>query len=195
MINQYLIALGSNLGDSSTFLIEGVKLLREEISGNLVALSPLFETDPVGGVADRIFLNAAALFHCKLEPEKFLQTLLSVESRFGRTRAVRWDNRTLDLDILLWRSHHHNCAAIESVSLSIPHPRMLERDFMLLPATVIAPHWIHPHTHNSLQQECLLREYRPLRPFINKNWQILMNLSHPLATTTESQPLQTPPSY
>jgi dihydroneopterin aldolase/2-amino-4-hydroxy-6-hydroxymethyldihydropteridine diphosphokinase len=123
------VALGSNLGDRREHLRYGVRSLP-----GVVALSHLYETDPVGGPEQGAYLNLVAELDTELYPWELLDLCLAIEAGAGRERVVRWGARTLDLDVLLWGD-----ARIESERLTVPHPRMWERRFVLEPLNDLAP--------------------------------------------------------
>lgn len=135
------LALGSNLGDPLNQLRQARRALEEV--GHVVASSSLYRTVPVGGPPGQPdYLNAVvALQSYTDDPETLLQRLLELEARQGRRRVVRWDARTLDLDLLAWDDLHH-----QSATLTLPHSRMLERTFVLAPLCEIAADWRHPQT-------------------------------------------------
>lgn len=171
-MHTYLLALGSNLGESRVILRESLGLLSQTTEGKIQAVAPLFATNPIGGIADRVFLNSATMLCCPLEPEVLLEKILKVESLLGRQRQKRWENRILDVDILLWQTTGGTCKALETPFLTIPHPRLLERDFMLVPASLIGPDWIHPHTQTSLIAECNKRGYLLGPPVRDDAWPV-----------------------
>lgn len=133
------IALGSNLADPLA------QLQRARLGlgalGELVGCSSLYRTIPVGGPPGQgNYLNAVvALSPVTNDPDVLLQELLRLEAAQGRTRSVRWDARTLDLDLLAWGDR-----VVGSPTLTLPHPRMLERAFVLVPLCEVAPGWHHP---------------------------------------------------
>lgn len=156
---EYLIALGSNLGNRLATLGQAINQI-ETRCGNTTARSSFYRTSPVGA-ADEEFINGAISVQSIHPPEFVMTTLLSIEERLGRTREVHWGNRTIDLDLILAKKilgaeFEAVCEnlIINSVGLQIPHPRMLERDFVLVPAAEIAPDWIHPISGLELRAEC-----------------------------------------
>lgn len=159
---EYLIGLGSNTGDRTVFLNQAVDAIHS-IVGPVTALSTIYETEPLGA-ADALFLNAAIRVLSNLNPDKVLASLLEIEKDLGRIRTKKWGNRTIDLDILLVQtSNPHGVllqARVDSESLTIPHPEMLQRDFVMIPAAEIAGNWIHPDTHSTLSKETAGRFYR-----------------------------------
>ena len=134
------IALGSNLGDRSVNLDRGLKLLSERRAVQVVRVSSVFETTPVGGPPGQgLYLNAAAELQTTLQPRELLEVLLDVEHNLGRVRGERNAPRTLDLDLLLY-----DALVLQEADLSLPHPRLHERWFVLAPLAEIAPELVHP---------------------------------------------------
>jgi 2-amino-4-hydroxy-6-hydroxymethyldihydropteridine diphosphokinase len=133
-----VIGLGSNLGDRREILRRAVR----EIAtlGEVSAVSALYETEPVGPPQPR-YLNAAVRLRTELEPLPLLDALLAIESRHGRARRERWGARTLDLDIL-WMG----AGTFEANSLAVPHPRLTERPFALIPLLDVAPEAADPRS-------------------------------------------------
>ncbi len=137
-----LVALGSNLGDRAALLAMATQQLAATSGVRLIAASGLNATSPIGGPTGQgEFLNAAALVETSLSPEQLLAELHSIESRLGRTRAERWDARTIDLDLLLYDD-----LIIDTPQLKVPHPRMAFRRFVLQPAAEVAGEMVHPQT-------------------------------------------------
>lgn len=127
------IALGSNLGDRARHIYDALRELAEEGDVRVVACSTLHETEPVGGPADQPqFLNAVAELATDLEPHDLLERMQAIERRHGRLRNSRNSARTLDLDLLLHRDH-----VIDDPDLTVPHPRMWQRWFVMEPLAEI----------------------------------------------------------
>ncbi len=127
-----LVALGSNLGDRLSWL----RFARRRLSGadtEIRAASPVFETDPVGGPPQGPYLNAALRLTTRCEPEAFLDRLLAIERDAGRFRRELNGPRSLDLDILVFGTR-----IIDTPRLNVPHPRLCDRAFVLVPASAIA---------------------------------------------------------
>ena len=131
------IGLGANLGDREGTLREAVNRLAKV--GTITALSSLYETEPVGYRDQPPFLNAVVALQTGLTPQELMRELLAIEQAMGRQRAFRNAPRTLDLDVLLFGD-----AVIETPELTVPHPRMHERAFVLVPLAEIAPKVVHP---------------------------------------------------
>ena len=131
------VALGGNLGDPRIELASAIAELRAEGDLSVVAVSSFHHTAPVGGPEGQPeYLNAVLGLDTDKNPEELLRLLLSIEKRHGRDRQreERWGPRRLDLDLLL-----HGEARVETETLSLPHPRMEERLFVLEPLAEIAP--------------------------------------------------------
>lgn len=128
------VGLGSNLGCRDANIrnaLEGMATL----PGTIVeGVSSLYETLPWGGVAQGAFLNAVARLRTSLTPDALLGELLALEDKLGRTRSVRWGPRVIDLDLLLYDD-----LELHTQSLQVPHPRVKERAFVLVPLVEIAP--------------------------------------------------------
>jgi 2-amino-4-hydroxy-6-hydroxymethyldihydropteridine diphosphokinase len=128
------VGLGANLGDREQTIRAAVAELPD-----VVAVSPLRETDPVGVTDQPRFLNGVAALETELAPRELLDVLLAVERRLGRERRERWGPRTIDLDLLLYGD-----AVIDEDGLKIPHPRLHERRFVLEPLADLAPQLVVP---------------------------------------------------
>ena len=140
-MHDILIGLGSNLGDRETTLRKSWEKITQLDYIKEIAISKLYETQPVGGPPGQpMFLNAVGRIQTDFySPQALLTLLQGIENDFGRVRTERWAARTLDLDILLFGN-----LVIFSSELSIPHPRLAERRFALEPALEIAAEMILP---------------------------------------------------
>ena len=135
-----LIGLGANLGDRASSLASALSWIRNTKKAEIVRRSSWIETDPVGGPAGQpAFLNGAAILETRLQPSELMALLLECELAHGRTRTVKDGPRTLDLDVLLMGN-----LIVDSAGITLPHPRMHARRFVLAPAAEIAPDWLHP---------------------------------------------------
>lgn len=143
-----LIAIGSNLGDRLENLRAGIEGLRSTPGVEVVAISGLYETAPVGG-PDRqgAFYNAATRVETRLDAADLLARLHEIEADRERERVVRWGPRTLDLDLLI-----HGELVSDDPQLEVPHPRMHERRFVLVPVCDIAPDLVHPQFDSSMRE-------------------------------------------
>jgi len=139
-VTRAYVGLGANLGDRERTLREAVSALSAEDGIEVVAVSALRETEPVGVGEQPLYLNGAAELETALAARKLLGRLLAVEQRFGRVRVPgEHGPRTLDLDLLLYGDD-----VIEEDGLTVPHPRLHERRFVLEPLAELAPGLVVP---------------------------------------------------
>ena len=135
------IALGSNLvsefGGREANLREAVRRLGE--LGEVKAMSRFYDTEPVGYVDQPRFLNAAVVLETGLEPVQLMRGLLAIEQEMGRERVIAKGPRVIDLDLLLYGEH-----VMSTAELTLPHPEMQERRFVLEPLNEVAADWVHP---------------------------------------------------
>ena len=123
-----MVGGGANLGDRCAALAGAIECLRAHPGILALESSAVFESDPVGGPPQPLFLNLVLGLETTLSPEDLLSVLLEIERRFGRVRNERWGPRTLDLDLLVFEGETRRSALLE-----LPHPRMLERSFVTEP--------------------------------------------------------------
>jgi 2-amino-4-hydroxy-6-hydroxymethyldihydropteridine diphosphokinase len=151
------LGFGSNLGDSLSTLRQSHQILETNPKTRVTSTSPLYRTTPVGGPPNQPdYLNGVMEIDTTLEPLELLHFCQTIEESFGRKRTVRWDARTLDIDLLLFADR-----VITSVELQLPHPRMSERGFVLHPLCDLAADFIHPKLHCTLTT--LLTQISPLQ--------------------------------
>ncbi|MGO4571006.1 2-amino-4-hydroxy-6-hydroxymethyldihydropteridine diphosphokinase [Microvirga sp. 2TAF3] len=129
------LSLGSNVGDKQANLARAIAILAER-GVMILARSADYRSEPWGPVAQDWFVNACVLAETELAPEALLSLCLDVERELGRTREVRWGPRIIDIDILTYGD-----CEVNGPPLTIPHPHMLERAFVLVPLAEIAP-WL-----------------------------------------------------
>ena len=145
-----LIGLGANLGDRADHLIRAWKLLGNVPGIRTLRLSRFYETEAVTLSTDLVhpmYLNAVGLLETELEPLELFQAMTEIEQTLGRVRTERWGPRTIDLDLLLF-----GVLEICTDILTIPHPLMTERRFVLEPAAEIAPEMWHPTCAMTISQ-------------------------------------------
>ncbi len=144
-MNLVLLGLGTNLGDRAAQLRAAQAALARFVV--VTAVSPVYETAPMYDLDQGAFLNQVVVVETGLEPQALLAALQAIERRFGRTPGRRNGPRPLDLDILFFGER-----VVAEPTLEIPHPRMAERGFVLVPAADIAPTWRHPATGRTVAE-------------------------------------------
>lgn len=153
MMERCFILFGSNMGDKNKIYAQACLLINNRC-GRIVAQSSAYESEPWGFEAKEWFLNRLIVVETELEPEAMLHQLLDIEAELGRVRhpeAGGYTSRTADLDILYYGSR-----IVLTDSLTIPHPRLHQRRFALLPLCEVAPEFVHP-AFNMTQTELLKR--------------------------------------
>jgi 2-amino-4-hydroxy-6-hydroxymethyldihydropteridine diphosphokinase len=153
------LGLGANLGDRLAILQRAVDLLNAEPLLTVEASSRVWETDPVGGPEQPDYLNVVLRIATDLGPRELLATCQRVEEALGRVREVRWGPRTIDVDVLLFGD-----VAIADPALTVPHPRMLERAFVLLPLLELDPDPVLPDGRRVLDASVDTGGARPFAP-------------------------------
>lgn len=143
--NPVLLGLGSNVGDPLRNLRGAVEALRTSV--DIVALSSVYRTEPVGFQEQPEFLNLVLLGTTALDPALLLERALAVERRLGRERSFRNAPRPIDIDVLDYRG-----VLLDSPQLHLPHPRLTERRFVLVPLVEIAPEWCHPRSGRTARE-------------------------------------------
>jgi 2-amino-4-hydroxy-6-hydroxymethyldihydropteridine diphosphokinase len=133
------VGLGANIGPREATLLRAVDLLGEAAGVEVLAVSQLRETDPVGVVDQPRFLNGAARIDTSLPPRALLELLLRIEQSLGRVREERWGPRTVDLDLLVYGG-----LTVDEPGLRVPHPRLHERRFALEPLAELDPELVVP---------------------------------------------------
>ena len=145
MSKRIYLSLGSNLGDRQAQM-ESAQWRLTEV-GKVVAVSSLYETEPVEITAQPWFLNRALEFETSIAPEELMARLLRIEEQMGRRRIQKKGPRMIDLDILLFGDE-----VVDSAELTIPHPAMHQRRFVLEPLAEIAPDVVHPVLRKTIRE-------------------------------------------
>jgi len=141
------IGIGSNLGDKVANCRRALEAIGADPRNRLGQCSPLYRTEPVGKRDQDWFINGVAAVETSMTPQEMLEFLLSVEDRMGRVRQEKWGPRIIDLDILFYGE-----MVLDGNNLQIPHPRLRERRFVLIPLKDIAPDLIHPVFRRNISQ-------------------------------------------
>ncbi|MGC4378629.1 2-amino-4-hydroxy-6-hydroxymethyldihydropteridine diphosphokinase [Fictibacillus sp. Mic-4] len=147
MDNTVYLSLGSNLGDREGYLRQAIEFLNDDSSISVESVSSIYETDPVGYIDQPPFLNMVIKLQTSYSATRLLALIQTIEHRLKRKREIHWGPRTVDLDILLYNSE-----SITTKTLRIPHPRMTERAFVMIPLREIAPDVTLPGWQFSLDQ-------------------------------------------
>lgn len=154
---QAAVALGGNLGNPQATLSAAITELQQNPKIILLAQSHWYQTTAVGPPQPD-YLNACISLLTQYSPISFLHKLLAIEAEFGRVRQERWGPRTIDLDVLLFGQ-----AVIKTPTLSVPHPYLHERAFVLAPLAEICPGWIHPLQNRSIAELANAVDYTGVR--------------------------------
>lgn len=136
---EAFLGLGSNLGDRLANLQRAVDALGAEAGVRVTRCSRVWETEPVGGPEQPDFLNAVVSIETQIEPHDLLAACNRVEILLGRARDIRWGPRTIDIDVLLFDDR-----TIDDPTITVPHPRMCERAFVLMPLLELVPDLVLP---------------------------------------------------
>jgi 2-amino-4-hydroxy-6-hydroxymethyldihydropteridine diphosphokinase len=149
--NEVFISLGSNLGDRAENLKKAIHALELNV-GTIIRQSSVYETKPWGKSNQPDFFNQVILVHSDKSPEDCLLTVSAIEQQMGRKREEKWGVRIIDLDLL-----YVGEAIIQTEKLSLPHPGIAQRRFVLVPLVEITPDFVHPElqkNHRQLLSEC-----------------------------------------
>jgi 2-amino-4-hydroxy-6-hydroxymethyldihydropteridine diphosphokinase len=141
------LGLGSNLGDRLANVREAVRRLGLVEGVRVLNVSSTYETEPVGGPPQPKYLNAACEIETELGARELLNAVLAIEDAMGREREARWGPRNIDVDVLMLGSD-----IVDEPDLTVPHPRMHEREFVLRPLDEIAPDVKHPRTGRTVRE-------------------------------------------
>jgi len=150
------IGVGSNLGDKLANIRSSKEMLDKHIGIEVMDVSGLYRTEPFGDVEQDDFLNCVFKIETVLGPQELLEALMNVEKKLKRVRTVRWGPRTLDLDILFYDK-----IVLKTETLTIPHPGIQDRLFVLIPVNDLIPDYIHPVLKKScsvLEKELRVRD-------------------------------------
>lgn len=147
MMNQSVfLLLGTNLGDRRKNLMDALRAIEAQV-GAIVKRSSLYETDAWGIEQQPAFYNQIVEVSTLLAPQELLDEVLSIEHAIGRIRKVKWGERIIDIDVLLYGD-----LILETEKLVIPHPQIQNRKFTLVPLAELAPEQVHPKLHQTIRE-------------------------------------------
>lgn len=153
MPNKILLSLGSNIGDKKGYLLAAQKLIIREKKINLLSASSYYRSEPIGFTEQDWFVNNCLLIESEVNPEKLLLILKKIEKSLGRKPRQRWHEREIDIDIVIYDN-----LIFQSKALTIPHPEMHKRSFVLIPGSEIAPKMLHPVIGKTLEELAKLHQ-------------------------------------
>ncbi|MBC6368380.1 2-amino-4-hydroxy-6-hydroxymethyldihydropteridine diphosphokinase [Algoriphagus sp. AK58] len=162
MQTEVVLCLGGNKGEREKLLFHAIEAINDRFQ--LIKVSNIYETEAWGGVAKGNFLNQLALISTSFGPQEVLEIIQEIEKDLGRIRDEPWGDRTMDIDILFFGDE-----VIESERLSIPHPFIGERKFVLVPLVELVPNKKHPisgKTPKEMLEEC--KDRSEVKPFFSK---------------------------
>ena len=133
------IGIGSNLGTPGKNCIEAIEKISSTKDIKIISRSSFYQTEPIGEVQQDWFVNSAIKIKTNLSPTNLLSALLNIESSMGRTREEKWGPRLIDLDLLFYGN-----LILRKKGLTLPHPEILKRKFVLIPMSEIAENLVHP---------------------------------------------------
>lgn len=142
---ESIIALGSNVGDRETNLRRAIEMINRQMS--LIKMSSVYETEPMYYENQDWFLNCVVAVETDLKPRALLERLQAMELAVGRRRTIRYGPRVIDLDILFYADE-----IVSEPGLEIPHPKIAERSFVLLPLSEMRPELVHPLLRKSVSE-------------------------------------------
>jgi 2-amino-4-hydroxy-6-hydroxymethyldihydropteridine diphosphokinase len=163
MSNLAYLSLGSNVGDREVQLRDA--LARMGAVGQVVALSSFYETEPVEFTSQPWFLNCAILLETTQSPRQLMSAILDIEQEMGRRRVQKQGPRSIDIDILIFVNGDGEDIIVDSKELTIPHPAMRQRRFVLEPLAEIAPELLHPIFKKTMKE---LRDALPAGQLVRK---------------------------
>jgi 2-amino-4-hydroxy-6-hydroxymethyldihydropteridine diphosphokinase len=164
-MNRATIGLGSNTGDRERLIRSALDLLNAIPGTRVIRASSLYDSEAAGDPDQPDYLNAAAILETDRAPRQLLWHLLLIEARLGRERRKRWGPRPIDLDLLFYDSR-----VIDEPDLTVPHPRILDRPFVLVPVDELAPNYVHPTAGRTIHELLKERKFSSSVRFWGRLW-------------------------
>jgi 2-amino-4-hydroxy-6-hydroxymethyldihydropteridine diphosphokinase len=147
-MSQVFFSIGSNMGNRLANLMEAIAMLH--VGMPITAVSPVYQTEPWGDRAQAAFLNICVAAKTTLKPHDLLHLIKQLEKEIGRTPTYRWGPRVIDIDILFY-----DAIVLDEDGLTIPHPYLPQRAFVLVPLADLIPDFIHPINGQTVREMCL----------------------------------------
>jgi 2-amino-4-hydroxy-6-hydroxymethyldihydropteridine diphosphokinase len=139
MLEKVILGLGSNVGNRFLNIGKAIENIHFSSNFSILAISPVYETEPWGFKNQNNFLNCVIIILCRLRPGVLLKELKDIENQIGRQKREKWKQREIDIDVLFYGSEVY-----KSKDLIIPHPQLPDRNFVLIPLADLIPDFIHP---------------------------------------------------
>jgi len=146
IMHEVYLLLGSNLGNSEQVLTDARNYVSLQV-GSIIEESAIYQTAPWGVINQPDFLNQVIRVETELLPQEVLAQVLAIEERLGRIRQEKWGARTIDIDLLFY-----DILQVHTDRLTLPHPLLHLRKFVLMPLAEIAPNWVHPILKKTVQE-------------------------------------------
>ena len=150
-MKQYLLSLGSSIEDRKKYLSGAVRYIKEDL-GEIEARSSIFYSKPWGEVAKGEFYNLSLILTTNLDPLQLIRSINFIEEKMGRKRVKKWEDRIIDIDVILYKNEHGISVCLDTSYLTIPHKWFHERSFVWAPCCQIASDWIYPKTGKKLSE-------------------------------------------
>jgi len=160
-MKNIFLGLGANEGDRFNYLLSALNKINSNYKIQIKNISTIYESKPFGNIATNNFLNLVVKIYSELNPYELLNFVKKIEKNLGRIERGKWNNREIDIDILFY-----NNLIIKEKDLIIPHPYLIERDFVLIPLNEIAPNFLHSELnkkiseiYNSISEKYIIGKY------------------------------------
>ncbi len=170
-MRRYLLSLGSSIGNRKANLCLALRYIDSDL-GDIEAVSDIFYSKPWGGVAKNEFYNISLILRTQFSPPELIEKIHDIESTMGRVRVKKWEDRIIDIDIILYKNEYGISVSMETSYLTIPHPKLKERSFMWAPSVQVASDWTHPQYGVTLSELFPSTNFDTGEGFLKENLQI-----------------------